>query len=314
MLSRGMVTGAAALVLCAGAVASPTGTPIALTGHDDAQGPGEGAGVHFGVGVNGTLGSASACINLNGDVVFRRDDVSPANEGVWFHPAGGGANYAIALSYWSVGDYYYLNGGFNFPLVNNAGQTAWRYSSTASRDNGSGPAVTATTTRHREHLYRAPDTGDATINSFALPAPIMNSAGDNAFLASLSVGTGDPVVEITPTSTANSYGIWSGPPGATHLRIRQNSCTPGAFRPTTCGSAPLPSRCRTCHSARPGKILVGASLQGTINSTTGSRNDGGPCCCTRRGPACRSSPGGAIRPLERRASFTTGSPPGPTRT
>jgi hypothetical protein len=279
MFVQGLVTAAASLALSAGALASLTVTPIALSDHDDAFGPGEGAGVHFGVGINGSLGSATSCINLAGDVVFRAaDDTSAGSngpfEGVWRHSAALNTNTPIALTYWTAGVFIYGNSGFNFPLINNAGHTAWRYSTTAVfGNNGSGPALTATTAAGWSGVY-APDTGDATINSLNFPAPLMNAAGDNAFIASLTVNTGDPVVTISPTATANSYGVWSGPPGATHVRIRQNDLYPGTTEADDLRIGALGSSLNYPSFNSSGQILVAAGLQGTVNTSSGSRNDG----------------------------------------
>ena len=137
---------AASLALSAGALASLTVTPIALTNHDDALGPGVGAGVHFGTGINGDLGGSSGSINLTGDIVFRAaDDTSTGGngsiEGVWLHSASLGTNTPIALTNWTLDFYQYGHSGFVFPIINNAGNTAWRYSTNAVfGDNGSGPA------------------------------------------------------------------------------------------------------------------------------------------------------------------------------
>src|SRR5262245_8181923 len=90
----------ASLALCARARAQLCPTPFALSGTDDALGPGQGAGIHFGQGINGTLLSATSCINFSGDVVFRaaNDQLPAPYEGVWKHSSASGTNAHIALT------------------------------------------------------------------------------------------------------------------------------------------------------------------------------------------------------------------------
>jgi hypothetical protein len=279
MFSQGLAAAGVSLALSAGASASLTVTPVALTNHDDVLGPGVGPGVHFGTGINGDLGSSSGSINLAGDIVFRAaDDTSTGGngqiEGVWFHSAALGTNTPIALTNWTIDFYQYGHSGFVFPIINNAGNTAWRYATNAVfGNNGSGPALTAATTAGWPGILM-PDTGGATLNTLNFPAPLMNAVGDTLFIGSMTPNTGDPVVSITPTATANSYGVWSGAPGATHLRIRENDLYPGTTPADDLRIGSLASSLNYPSFNSSGQILVAAGLQGTVNVSTGSRTDG----------------------------------------
>jgi hypothetical protein len=275
MLVRHLMTGAASLAFCAGANAAITIQPLALSGHDDALGPGENTGRFFD---NSTLGGATGCINLRGDVVFRAlDTAQTPNQGVWQHSASAGTNVPIALNGWLVGNYTYGNSNFNLPLIDNSGHTAWRYSTSALfGNNGSGPAVTAVQAGAEPGGYptfSAPDTGGATIAAFHAPDPQMNSAGDNMFVADLTPTTGDPPVTITPAATNNQQGIWSGPPGATHLRVRQNDLYPGTLEADNLRIGGFANSGSSVSFNGSGQILISAGVQGNVNSTSGSANN-----------------------------------------
>jgi hypothetical protein len=297
MLARTTLTLAGCLAMCAGANAQLAATPIALSGHDDALGPGQGPGVHFGQGINGTLLSAVSCINLAGDVVFRAANDAPSTlEGVWRHSAGG-ANTPLALTGWQAGPVYYGASGFNFPLINNSGHTAWRYSTTMLvGDNGSGPALMASTAAVLG-LF-APGTNGATWSGFSFPAPLMNASGDNAFIGSLTVNTGDPLVTITPAATANSYGVWSGPPESLSLRIRQNDLYPGSAPEDDLRIGQLGTSLNYPSFNSAGQILVPGGVQGSVNSTNGSRNDGA---------LFKYTPGSGVSVVARRGDAAPGS-------
>jgi hypothetical protein len=297
-----MSLGAACLMSWACATASITVTPIALSGHDDNLGPGEGSGIHFGTGVNGDLSSATNCINGAGDVIFRcADDESTPMEGVWLHSASSNANTLLATSGGTAGVFTYGNSGFNFPLIDNGGHTAWRYSTTALiGDNGSGPTLTAATTAGWPGIY-APECGGATYSTFTFPAPLMNSAGDNAFISQLTTSAATtPPVTISPPETANYSGVWSGAPGDVHLRVRQNDLFPGSAPEDNQRIGAFASQLPYMSFNASGQLLTGCMVQGTIVSTSGSANNAaliqytpgtGLTVIARRGDAAPGSPG-----------------------
>jgi hypothetical protein len=296
------VTGVGCLIFCAAAQGGLTFAPLALSQHDDALGPGESGGRYFvgdGTGANPNM---QAAINRRGDVIFRATDTAQTpNEGVWFHSASGGTNSIVALNGWSVGTYTYGNTGFIDPNIDIAGHTAWRYSANGSEalfgNNGSGVTVTAVATGGYPNGYagfEAPDTGGAHVGTLTQPAPLMNSSGDNAWVGSLSLdGSGSPPV----ISGSNNYwGIWSGAPGDTHLRVRQGDDFPGAPG-TQIGS--LSGTATSLAFNGSGQLLFSCALQGAINVGSGSRTDDA---------ILKYSPGPGLTALARRGDPAPGSP------
>ncbi len=202
-----------ALCASAGSVvsAAPQSHAIALTGTDGAYGPGQGAGITFG------LLDGIPSINNSGHAVFRgNNNEAGTPQGLWTHngisngvsalggaPMPGGGVFA-ASSGGSIS-----NGVINTTHINNAGQTAFRigasYGVFSNVGSGNGRVMLS--------LDEAPGTGGATYQSVSSGMPLFNAVGQSAYVGSLSVGTGTPPVAFTSGSN-NSSGIWIGTPGA----------------------------------------------------------------------------------------------------
>jgi hypothetical protein len=229
----------AATVAMPALATAPTTNPLALTGTDGVYGPGQGAGVSF-----GTL-DGQPCINASGQVAFRGNNTQTGTpQGMWVFD--GGVNNNIALGGQPMpggGTYAASNGGsislgvINSMLINNAGQTAFRLGSSYGlfSNTGSGMGRTMLT------LDVAPGTGNATYASSVSGMPFFNSAGQSAYFANLTTGTGSPPVSITSPNT-NSVGLWIGTSSTTVpnpnvvLALRQNQ----PLGPDNSGGSNLP--------------------------------------------------------------------------
>jgi len=294
------VTGLAASSALAG---GSTHRTIAITGVDNAFGPGAGAGVTF-----STLDQQQPTINDAGQVAFRgNSNVTGTPQGLWIHGGGVDTNVAVAGGARPGGGTYTsgTTGIINSMLINASGEWAFRLgASTGLFSNAGGVPARIMLTGDV-----APDTGSATFSSSATGMPLFNAAGQAAFIGNLTTNTGTPPVVISG-ATANSAGIWGGMPGAASLLLRQNdTVTPinldGSVRVGAFQSASLGYNGN-------GRYVVSGALQGSVTTGTGagsnatmiaSNRSGALEVISRAGDAAPDSAGAASTNLYR--AFST---------
>ncbi len=196
---------------------SPVYQPIALTGTDGIYGPNQGPGITF-----VSIGGQQPSFNDSGQAIFRASNsLAGTPQGVWTHSSGLNTNVAIAGGPRPGGGTYPTGSSsvFNSTLINNAGQTAFRLGAQTGlfSDVGSGMDRVALAGDI------APGTGSATYatSAVATGTPLFNQAGQTAYIGNLTTGTGTPPVVIT-AGINNASGIWSGTPGTSTLKLRQN--------------------------------------------------------------------------------------------
>lgn len=286
---RASAISAAAIVIAhaATALGAITYTPIALSGTDGPLGPGMGAGVVF-----GDLSSAVSGINNAGSLIFRGATTDATNSaGVWTNTAG--TNNAVAFAGAAMPDGgTYPNTGFNAPVINNAGQAAWRQGTNSLFSNSTGADGTVARTG-----TTAPGTGGATLNSMSFPAPLMAQDGRVGFIGGLLVNTGTPPVVISG-ATANAGGVWIGRAGSMQLAMRQNDpvtaiAGDGSVRVGSFTSSGL-------SLSNGGKFLSLNALQGSVTTGATAGND----------QALLTNRNGTLEVVARRGDQAAGAPTG----
>jgi len=209
----------------------------ALTGTDGPLGPKLGAGVYFS-GFSTDLQFGGPVLDDAGQTAFRGFVAGPGvdssnNEGIWSEGGGSGLTLVARAGNPAPGTAAGVNfsGFFSEPVLNGAGQTAFRgflngpgvdssnYEGIWSKGGGSGLALVA------RAGYPAPGTtagvnfGSPGFGVFTFNPPVLNSAGQAAFYGTL-IGSG--------VTSANDTGIWSeGSGSGVALVARRGDQAPG---------------------------------------------------------------------------------------
>ena len=189
--------------------------PIALTGVDNAFGPGMGAGVVF-----SSLGGQQPSVNTLGQVAFRGNDSTAGTpQGMWIFNGTANSNVMIAGGAMPGGGTYTsgTTGIVNSTQLNSSGEWAFRMGAST----GLFGTAAGMPTRVLLGGDTAPDADGATYASTATGMPLFNEAGQIGYIGTLTTGSGMPPVTIS-SGVANQQGIWTGVPGATSLAVRMN--------------------------------------------------------------------------------------------
>jgi hypothetical protein len=176
-------------------------------------------------------------LNDAGQIAFRADltgsGVGTTNyEGIW---SGASGNLALVARSGSQApgtpsgvtfgpdNYSGFTFDINSPVLNNAGQTAFRVTltssgGTTSEGQGIWSGASGNLTLVTRTGSQAPGTSNGVDFNTFVYAPVLNDAGQTAFVANL-VGSG--------VDSTNEYGIWSEGSGALQLVAREGSQAPG---------------------------------------------------------------------------------------
>lgn len=260
------------MALCAGQAMGAfvlTSTPIALSGQayqNTALGPNQ-AGAYF-----SNLTSPNPSI-AGGMVIFRADtnlvqSVNGGSGGLWIWNQG---NLGLNNKVVQIGDAApttgsYTTSGFNNPLVNAAGQFAFRDSTSTAGALYSNPGSMG---RLLAIGDTAPVIGATTNPTFSAFGNSMNMNSSGVAATTATITGGVPAVITTTGATQNNTGIWAGTPGSLSLLVRQSD--PTGIANVLVGSLGNIGTGFTFNNN--GKLLFSNTLQGTAVVTSGNSNN-----------------------------------------
>jgi MYXO-CTERM domain-containing protein len=247
--------------------------PIALTGAphaSDQYGPNQGPAYFTDLtSPNSNISRSGASTGM---VIFRGDTNlvgavgTPGSGGLWTWQ--GTNNKVVQISDPAPITGSYTTGGLNNPIVNDAGQFAFRDNTATTGAMYSNPGTMG---RLLKPLDVAPGTGGATFSTFTNNL-YMNASGSSVMLAGLTVGSGSPVIVANPAgANANNRGYWGGTPGALSLLVYQGDqlYSPSNIAVTDVQVGTIDGSAFAYNDG--GKLLWTGDLQGAaVNTTAGS--------------------------------------------